>query len=139
LHELFQEFMQQIRIRFLLQDNGRAAQVDLITARRVRRDGAGQVVEERSGLSNLFQRLGKLAGMVKDHVPHDLLDVPAGISVVADQGNAVGRQLLGAYVEDLILDRRRNPRIYAVTNNIIKSPEALVDVQDVQGLELDIG
>src|SRR5260370_26838362 len=77
--------------------------------------------------------------MVKDHVAHDLLDVPAGIGVVADQCNAVRRQLRGADVEDLILNRGRHPSIDAMTNNVVELSKVRVDIQDVHDLEPDVG
>src|SRR5207249_8317630 len=82
----------------------------------------------------LLEATRPVAHHVANHAPHP----PAGISVVADVGHAVGGQVLPADAKQVVLDRVGYPGIDSVGNDVIEDAEILVDVENVFVLQAHV-
>ncbi len=79
-----------------------------------------------------------MADVVAHQVAGGHAEMPAGVGVVGDRGDAVGRQVAAADVEDLVLHRPRHPRIDAEADDVVELPPGIVDLADVGRAQLDV-
>src|SRR5436190_24570 len=103
------------------------------------RHGLDEEIEKSAGLGDASGSVRKLFDVkfhqVADHAAH----VPAGISVVADVSQAVGRQVAAANCQDFVLHLGGDPGINPVANDVIVRSVVILHVHNALGLELDVG
>lgn len=83
----------------------------------------GQEGQQILRLLHLDVRLAELPGVIGEHVANHAAEMPARIRVVADVGHAARAELPRADFQDLLLDRRGNPRVHAVANDVVEGPK----------------
>src|SRR5271157_4093305 len=77
--------------------------------------------------------------MVAHHVPDRASHMPAGIGVVADVADPLWHEVPRADGQDPVLDVVRYPGIDAVTDDVVKRPERVIDIEDAHVPQLDVG
>jgi hypothetical protein len=77
--------------------------------------------------------------VIPEHFADGGAGVPAGIAVIGDVGDAVGRETAMTDVEDLFLYVRRDPRIDAMTKDVIELAPFIAEVVDGKMAEVDVG
>src|SRR5690606_12165923 len=81
---------------------------------------------------------GDVARVIDHHFPNHEDEVPAGEGVVADVGDAVGREVVMADGQDFVLYRVGNPGIDAMCDDVVELAEFGRDVHEVHGVEVDV-
>ena len=100
--------------------------------------GLLQKFEHAARVRQLFVRLVARRAAQHHRIAHDLACLPAGIDVVADVGDAVGREVLAADAQDRVLNRRRHPAVDAVADDVVELAERSVDLRQVDRAQLDV-
>jgi len=76
--------------------------------------------------------------MVQHHLAQHLAGVPAGVGVVADEGDSRRCQQLTTHCHQLLTHVGRHPRIDPVRHNVIELAVFRPDLEDVRHLEGDV-
>src|SRR5262245_55517330 len=76
--------------------------------------------------------------MIVADVAHDATQMPARQSVVADVGDTVGSQILGADAENGLLHRPRHPAEDTVADDVVELGPANAQITNIAVPDLDI-
>src|SRR5262245_35821666 len=72
-------------------------------------------------------------------VTYDLAQMPAGQDVVADIGDAIGREILGTDAEDRVLCIPGHPTENTVTDDVVELPVSKIDNGKITFADLNVG
>jgi len=117
--------------------------VDLVAehlpiGRRLLAPGPAQGIEQPARLVRRLQRIADVAAMVQDDLAQAVPRAPPRQSVVADDGDAPGRQTFAADGQGLLLHRRGHPGEDAMSDDVVEFSEARIHIHDGDAAQLDV-
>ena len=102
-------------------------------------DGLGEEGEKGAGGLDAVVGVFEVLGVVPEHFADGGAGVPAGVGVVGDVGDAVGREIVFADVEDFGLHFGGHPGVDAVGEDVVELAEVGGEVEDGFVVEVDVG
>ena len=137
LVDLVQELVNEIVVRFALK-SFRFTADDARVGSLVVGDRLHQEVQQTPRFGQPLVRLFQVTGVEMEHVLGDAPEMPAGIRVVTDIGHAVRRQAVTADGQDFVPDRRGNPRVDSVADDVVELAKFFAQVEQVGGSQFDV-
>lgn len=102
--------------------------------------GAYDDFGHRAGVGDELPGLGLELASGEDHeFSEGLAEVPAGVAVVADEGDAVGCEEFSAEAKEAVADGFFDPGVDAVGDDVIEGAKIGAGVHDVEDFEPDVG
>src|SRR5690242_7874918 len=98
--------------------------------------------QELEQLTSPFHALagtGNISDVVEHHLAKSLAQMTAGVRVVTDEHNSIGRQTRLRDFEDAFANFRRHPGVEAVRDDVVKLAEIRAQIHDVELPEADVG
>ena len=89
-------------------------------------------------MGNFLLSVGGSPDMEKHHLPDQVADMSARVSIVADVGDTVGRERFRTDGENAVAHRIGYPGINAVRNDVVERLTAWGEFHQIQFLESDI-